>query len=171
MDTPVETKELTEPTAPVSALAPGPHQTLAERLRLPGLVADALESYDDAAELVAVFLSMVGHPVERDGDLLRLGDAVVIVSPAEVGEPSGRDDLICAYGRFLSSGARRGVFVTLGRLPIEAVHRREKLDPRFVHVDFRGLQRMAETAAAGEDPLAEWLPPAGQEIPPIPTQS
>lgn len=135
----------------LSAAAPG--RPLLDRFDLPDGVAAAVTDPDDAVALVTALLEAGGHQVDADDDTVRVGDEVVIVIRAPIGEPLERDAVNHAYRRFQESGASRGVVVTPGFLDPRDARRREVLVPALRYAGPEGIQRMADSVAVGGDPL------------------
>jgi len=132
---------------------PSLHRPLTSRFRLPESLTGRLSDPDDAVALVAGILEEGGLQPERRDDLLLVGDMAVVVVDAPVGEPIDEEQLTTAYVRFEQTGCARGIVVTPGLLNVDDVHRRERLDPRFLHAGLDGIQRMADAVVAGGDPL------------------
>ncbi len=130
-----------------------PGRPLLERFDVPTGVTAAVADPDDAMALVAALLEAGGHRVDAADDVLRVGDEVVIVIRAPIGEPLERDVVNHAYRRFQESGAARGVVVTPGFLDPRDVRRREVLVPALRYAGPEGIQRMADAVAVGGDPL------------------
>lgn len=146
------------------AQRPAPHRPLSSRFALPDAVRNQLPDSADGVALVQTLLDVAGLEVHRDGDVLSVGDEVVVVVDAPIGELLNEHELNQAYLQFRSSGARRGVLVTPGLLDFPDVRRRERLDPRFGHAGLDGIQRMADAVAAGTDPLRVVARPAAAAV-------
>jgi hypothetical protein len=71
-----------------------------------------------------------------------------------------------AYRRFIQSGASRGVVLSPGFMPFLDVRRREFLDPALLHAGPEGIQRMADAAALGGNPMSFAAAPALIASPP-----
>jgi hypothetical protein len=119
---------------------PRRHLSLAERLDLPRMVTTLMNEPPDAVEVLRAIMVAAGHAPIVDGDVIRIGDRVVIV--LDVSEASAQN-LNHAYFRFRSSHAAQGFVVVAGVLDPADVRRRELLEPNLIHVG----------VALGSDPL------------------
>jgi len=141
-----------------------PSRPLAERFALPAEVLRALDDPDDAVAIVRAVLEAAGKEVRADGRLLRVDLDAVIVIPAPIGEPVRPEALNVACTEFRDSGARRGVVVTPGYMDPSDLRRREMLMPSLLHAGPAGIQRMADAAALGADPVAFAAAPPMSEV-------
>ena len=147
-------------------------RSLADRLELPTPLRAGLADPDSPADVVEGLLRAAGHHPERAGNLLRLEDhgLVVLVLDVPAGSMVSREDLNRAHLRYRNSGGRRGLVVAAGYFPARDIARRQAVDPTVLHAGFRDLQRMADAAVAGTDPLESALSPRtsgdlGQTLP------
>lgn len=134
-------------------------RSLADRLELPSHLHAGLADPDDPVDIVEGLLRAAGHDPDRTGNLLRLDDHALVVLRVPVGSMVPREDLNRAYVQFRDSGSSRGLVVAAGYFASREIARRQAIDPNLRHAGFRDLQRMADTAAAGVDPLDFALPP------------
>lgn len=130
----------------------------AEDLILPSEVRDRLPEHPSLVEVVGAILEAAGHDVDRDGDILKVGDRAVVVL-----EATHPDALSAAYLRYRDSGARTGVVVSRRSVAPSEIHRRELLAPDLRYADTGALQRMADAVAVGADPIAFALGPPSAE--------
>jgi hypothetical protein len=150
--TAAEAGTLVDPPAP---------RSLADRLELPSALRSRLADDDNPVDVVDGLLRAAGHDPDRVGNLLFLDDGglIVVVLEVSAGSMVQREDLNRSYLQYRNSGARRGLVVAPGYFPSRDTARRQAIDPDLRHVGLRDLQRMADAAAAGMDPLAFALPP------------
>jgi hypothetical protein len=135
-----------------------PRRPLAERFQLPARVRERIRNPDDCVDLVAAILGAAGQDVTVDGNILRRGNDVVIVLANRLGVPVPPEDLNHAFRLFEREHARRGIVVTAGHLDHKDVQRRETLAPSLLHTGPDGIQRMADAAELGLDPLRFAIP-------------
>lgn len=136
-----------------SLTAGGPHKALADRLEIPADVRQRLADPDDVVELVAAIIEASGRRAAVDGDVVRVSDEAVVIIRAPIGDPVPPEALNHAYRRFADSGASRGVVVTPGYMDPRDVRRREAFAPELQHAGPAGIQRMADAASLGADPV------------------
>ncbi|MDX1660034.1 MAG: hypothetical protein R3343_14545 [Nitriliruptorales bacterium] len=130
---------------------PPPSGSLADRFDLPPSVHSRLRDPDSAVDLIRAVLEAAGQPAEVQGNVIRSGSDVVVV----LGEGSrgGSDARTDAFLKFQASGASRGLVVSFGPVGKKEVERREALEPNLRYVGASAVQRMADAAAVGGDPL------------------
>lgn len=134
-------------------------RSLADRLELPSHLQAGLEDPNDPVDIVEQLLRAAGHHPDRTGNLLRLDEHALVVLRVPVESTVEVEDLNRAYIQFLNSGSSRGLVVAAGYFPSREIARRQAIDPDLRHAGFQDLQRMADVAAAGMDPLAFAMPP------------
>ena len=140
--------------APVAAGPPEPPpRTLLDRFDLPPSVRDRVRSPDDPADLLRAVLEAAGIPHRLDRDLVLAGDTAIAVVEPDAGVVVGHDALNHAYLRIAASGAARGLVIALGYVDPREVERREMAAPQVRHAGPDAIQRMADAAALGADPL------------------
>jgi hypothetical protein len=145
----------------------GPVRVLADRFDLSPTVLTALRHPDDAVHLVRAILEAAGIEAERDGDLIRVGEVAIVVLPPPASGPwVTREALNHAYVRIEESGAVRGMVIAFGLLEYEDVRHREFAAPHIAHVGPEAVQRMADAAALGGDPVSFALGAPIHEAPP-----
>lgn len=130
---------------------------LAERYELSLGVRARLDDLDDGAGLLHAILSEAGREATRDGDLVRCGDTAIAVVDVH-GDPE--QALSHGFLRIEATDATRGIVLRLGFVDPVAVRRREAAAPYVRHVGPEAIQRMADAAAAGADPIAFAVGPA-----------
>jgi hypothetical protein len=125
----------------------------ADRLDLAPEIRELVTDPTDPVDVIRAILTAAGTPVEVSSDLVRSGDDAIVV----VGEDGSRtvspDELTRAFLRYQQSGARRGIVICLGFVRPDELHRRELLAPTLRHAGAEAIQRMADAAALGADPL------------------
>lgn len=131
---------------------------LADRYLLPAPAVAELQQRDDGTELVRAVLTAAGRGPTPEQGGLRVGDVLVIVLGDAHGRGLSPRDLSRAYLHFQSSGARRGLVILLGYVPPAEIRRRESLAPQLHYTGPDAIQRMADAAALGADPLRFVLP-------------
>lgn len=148
--------------APIDAPTPGPEglggdpapeRSLADRLDLAEGIRSQLKDPDDPVGLVQAILEAGGYRTRREDNVIRAGDQTVIVIAAAPEVPVTRRDLNEAWFAFKASGAREGLVLTTGVLNPQEARRRELMAPTLHHVGPEGIQRMADAASLGGDPL------------------
>ncbi len=130
-----------------------PPRTLVDRFDLPPSVRDRVRSPDDTADLVRAVLEAAGIPHRPEGDLVVAGDLAIAVVEPDAGVVVGHDALNHAYLRIAASGAPRGLVIALGYVDPREIARREMAAPQVRHAGPDAIQRMADAAALGADPL------------------
>jgi hypothetical protein len=130
---------------------------IAERYELPLGVRARLEDLDDGAGLVHAILAEAGRGPTRDGDLVRCGDVAIAVVDVH-GDPE--QALSHGFLRIDATDAPRGIVLRLGFVDPVTIRRREAAAPHVRHSGPDAIQRMADAAAAGADPVAFALGPA-----------
>jgi hypothetical protein len=133
-------------------LAP-PHRSLMDQFDLPEVVRAGIVDPDDPIDLVRAILEAAGVPCEIDGDLIRVGEAALVILHASGDVVIGHGALNHAYLRVVRSGAQRGLVIAVGFLDPREVKRREMLAPQVLHAGPDGIQRMADAVSLGADPL------------------
>lgn len=131
-----------------------PKRPLAEILELPEIVRHRLRRPDDAIDIVRAVLETAGHKVSVEGDLIVAGDLAIVV----IQGPATHKMLNHAYLRFRAGGTKEGVVIATGILPSGEASRREMLAPELRHTGVEAIQRMADAAAIGADPLRFIVP-------------
>jgi hypothetical protein len=158
---PRETAETALParSAEVAAEVPAePPRPFAERVDLDPAIRSAIRDPNDPMDVIRAILEVGALHVERDDELLRVdGMAIVAVRAVDGGI---HEALNHAYRRIESSGAERGLVVSLGHVATEEIRRRELLAPHVLHTGLAGVQRMADAAALGADPVRFAIAPA-----------
>lgn len=145
------------PRAVVEAAPEVRRVPLADRLELSAAVRGAIVDPDRAVDVIRAVLETAGRPVEVHGDLLVTGDvAIVVVDPRDDAEQA----LNHGFLRIEATDAARGLIVRLGYVDPALTHRREAAAPHVRHVGPDAIQRMADAAAAGADPVAFAAGPA-----------
>lgn len=129
------------------------HRDLASRFQLPERVAAELRDREDPVDLVRAIMVVGGREVSVDHNVLRSGDDAIVVVGDGHGHGLTRDDLSGAFLKFKNSGARRGLIVAMGFISRAELARREALAPEVSYVGAAALQRMADAASIGVDPL------------------
>lgn len=124
---------------------------LADRLELPSVVRDRITAPDRATEVLRAILEVAGRPVEVDGDLVTSGDlAIAVVDPRAGSERA----LNHGFLRIEATDASQGMILRLGYVDPALTRRREAAAPHVRHIGIDALQRMADAAAVGADPIA-----------------
>ena len=134
-------------------------RSLADRLELPALLRAVLADPDDPIDIVEQLLRAAGHRPDRAGNLLRLDGHALVVLRVPVGSRVPGEELERASAQFNNNGSPRGLVVAAGYFRSREIARRQAIDPNLRHAGLRDLQRMADAAAAGMDPLAFAMPP------------
>jgi hypothetical protein len=138
-------RTIAEP-APTVRTAP-----LADRLELSAAVRSRITQPDRATDVLRAILEVAGRHVEADGDLLVSGDvAIAVVDPRDRAEQA----LNHGFLRIQATDAARGMILRLGYVDPTLTHRKEAAAPHVRHVGPDALQRMADAAAVGADPIA-----------------
>jgi len=130
-----------------------PPRTLLDRFELPPSVRDRVRNPDDPTDLLRAVLEAAGIPHRLDRDLVLAGDLAIAVVEPDAGVVVGHDALNHAYLRIAASGATRGLVIALGYVDPREVERREMAAPQVRHAGPDAIQRMADAAALGADPL------------------
>jgi hypothetical protein len=142
-----------DPGHPRTVAEPAPEvrsAPLADRLDLHPSVRARIDDPSRASEVVRAILEASGREVTADGDLLVCGDvAIAIVDPRGDAEQA----LNHGFLRIQSTDATRGLLLRLGYVDPALTRRREAAAPHVRHVGTDALQRMADAAAAGADPI------------------
>jgi hypothetical protein len=126
----------------------------------PRVVAELAER-PDGTELVRAILVAGGRDAHVDDRrVIRTGSEAVVVLDDPHRSGLHPDDLSGAYLRYRHSGARRGIVVLLGYAARHEITRRERLAPDLAYVGAEAVQRMADAAALGVDPLRFAVPAA-----------
>lgn len=133
---------------------------LADAFELSDRVRAKIHDPTSLADIVRAILVSAGHAVRVAGDVLVTDTTAICVIEGPVGRPLVPDLLNHAYLRFRTTGLLHGIVVHVGIVDAEDVRRREMLAPELRHVGRDGIQRMADAAAAGADPLAFAVAPA-----------
>lgn len=126
---------------------------VAERFELNDDVRGRIRDPGDPADVVRAILESAGLGPRVDGDLLVLGDEAIVVLNDPMGHPILPGRLTHAFVRFRDSGARHGFVIGLGFMEPRDVKRREMMEPSFVHLGQDAIQRMADAAALGANPM------------------
>jgi hypothetical protein len=130
---------------------------LADRLELSPAVRARVTEPDRAIDVLRAILEVAGRPVTADGDLLVSGDvAIVVVDPRDRAEQA----LNHGFLRIQATDVPRGMILRLGYVDPALTHRKEAAAPHVRHVGQDALQRMADAAAVGADPIAFAAGPA-----------
>jgi hypothetical protein len=129
------------------------HKTLAEHFDLPDGVRQKIAHPDDAVDIVRAILSAAGVPFDVDDNVIVCGDRALVVIRTSLHGAVGSEHLDAAYLRFERSHVKRGVVVTPGTIYPHEISRRHALAPALLHAGPDGIQRMADAAAIGADPL------------------
>jgi hypothetical protein len=124
---------------------------LADRLDLPAAVRAQIHDPDRATDVLRAILAAAGRPVQVDGDLVVSGDTAIAVI-----DPRGDSERALNHGflRIQATDAPRGMILRLGYVDPTLLRRREAAAPHVRHVGADALQRMADAAVAGGDPIA-----------------
>jgi hypothetical protein len=130
---------------------------LAERYELSLGIRARLQELDDGAGLLEAILAEAGREPTRDGDVVRCGDVAIAVVDVQ-GDPERA--LSHGFLRIDATDATRGIVLRLGFVDPVAIRRREAAAPHVRHVGPDAIQRMADAAAAGADPIAFAVGPA-----------
>jgi hypothetical protein len=130
---------------------------LAERYQLSLGIRARLDDLDDGAGLLYAILAEAGREPTRDGDLVRCGDVAIAVVDVH-GDPE--QALSHGFLRIDATDAARGIVLRLGFVDPVTIRRREAAAPHVRHTGPDAIQRMADAAAAGADPIAFALGPA-----------
>ncbi len=139
-----------------------PQRSLADRFELPESVRSRLRDPSDPVDLVRAILETAGTEPQVDDDVLKVGDQVAVVIRSRVGQSIDPASLNHAYSRFKESGARRGVVVTPGSMSQRELRRRQAFDPNLLHAGPEGIQRMADAAEVGANPIDLAATPAAE---------
>ncbi|HSK23179.1 MAG TPA: hypothetical protein VK906_08390 [Egicoccus sp.] len=132
-------------------------QPLADRLTLVADIRRRIRQPDRAVDVVRAILEAAGRPAEVRGDLVVSGDVAIAVVDTHT-DPEGA--LTRGYLRIREAGVARGIVLRLGHVDPKLVRRREAAAPHVRHVAVDALQRMADAAAVGADPIAFAAAPA-----------
>ena len=136
------------------------HRTLTQSLDVPQFVKDRLSEPDSLVDLVRATLEAAGLRVQASGDMLTVGDTVVLVIPGSIGFGVSSHMLNSAYNQFRSSGAASGLVLTLGVMDHTDIRHRELFVPTLRHAGAEGVQRMLDAVALGGEPLSFAAPSA-----------
>lgn len=128
--------------------------SLRDRFELPISVTDRLPPRAGLVDLVRALLEAAGRPVDVQETVLVSGDEAVVAL-----ESAGVEALNAGFLRYRSSGAARGVAVSLQEVSPREVQRRESLAPDLRYGGPAAIQRMADAVAVGADPLRFALGP------------
>lgn len=158
-EVPPERGDAGSPTATPRPAAPGAdpgrveERVLADRFELADMVRSRVEDPSDPVDIVRAILEAAGLESAVEGDVLRAGDRAVVVVRTRIGGLVDPNALNTAYQRFKDSGARRGVVVTPGSMSQSDLRRRQAFDSSLLHAGPEGIQRMADAAEVGADPI------------------
>lgn len=131
---------------------------LTEDFDVPQAVLDRLQDPNDLVDLLRATFEAAGLAVRiEDGVVVADGVAVVVV-PAGMGAPIGRDLLDRAFRRFLDSGVDSGTVLSLGLMDHSDVLHRELFVPQLGHAGPEAVQAMLDAVAVGGDLLAPVRP-------------
>ncbi|HXF72566.1 MAG TPA: hypothetical protein VNO79_08170 [Actinomycetota bacterium] len=108
---------------------------------------------DDPTDLLRAILEAAGIPHRVDRDLIVAGELAIVVVEPDAGVVVGHDALNHAYLRIAGSGATWGLVIALGYVDPREVERREMAAPHVRHAGPDAVQRMADAAALGADPV------------------
>ena len=129
------------------------HKTLAENFDLTDTVRQKITHPDDAVDIVRAILSAANIPFEVDDNVIVSKNRALVVIRTSLHGSVASEHLDAAYLRFERSRAKRGVVVTPGTVYQHEMSRRQRLAPALLHAGPDGIQRMADAAAMGADPL------------------
>lgn len=135
-------------------------RVLADRFDLADEIRERITDPDDAVALIAAILERSADGVRIEGGRLWVGDAIVFVIRTPPGASVTAGALARTFASFRASGASLGYVVVFGHMDPIDVRRRELLAPGFVHLGSDAVQRMADAAALGGDPLRSARGPA-----------
>lgn len=141
------------PAPPDPTHVTAPERDLADRFELPDSVRSRMRDPSDLVDLLSAILETAGLEPQVDKDVLKVGDQAVVVIRSRIGQTIDPGALNTAYTHFKESGARRGVVVTPGSMSHQDVRRRQAFDPNLLHAGPDGIQRMADAAAVGANPI------------------
>ncbi|MGH2687412.1 MAG: hypothetical protein ACRDKW_01190, partial [Actinomycetota bacterium] len=127
---------------------------LTDEFDVPQAVLDRLRDPNDLADLVRAAFEASGLGVRADGDAVVADGVAVVVVPARMGAPIGRDLLDRAFRQFLESGAANGTVLSLGLMDHSDVLHRELFVPQLGHAGPEAVQAILDAVAVGGDPLA-----------------
>jgi hypothetical protein len=125
---------------------------VADRFELNDDVRGRVRDPNEPADVVRAILESAGLAPRVERDLLVVGNEAIVVLNDPMG-PILPDRLSHAFVRFRDSGASQGFVIGLGFMEPRDVKRREMMEPSFVHLGPDAIQRMADAAALGADPL------------------
>lgn len=142
-----------EPTrGPLPGTAPDvPDRPLADRLELTDRIRAEVREPDRPVDVLRAILHTSGHDVVVEGDLLRCGDVAIAVADPRHGAEAA---LTRAFLRIEASGVPRGLVLRTGYVDPHLLRRREAAAPHVRHLGPDAVQRMADAAAVGADPLS-----------------
>lgn len=154
---PVPAASLEEAAAASIALGPVSTGTtsLTDRLELPPGFGGDLDDHPSVGALVARLLDAGGAAATMRSGVIVVGEMAVV--PIDAVEPTGRvseAELDRAYLRFKESGARVGIAITDGQLPVRELERRHLLAPELRHGGIEALQRLSDEVALAGDVTA-----------------
>lgn len=141
---------------------PAERRPIAESYDLSPAVHRSIRDPSDPVDVVRAILEVAGVAIRVEGDTIVADDLVLLVRAV------GRDTMMHAalnqaYLDFQASGARRGIVIGLELWSPLEVRRREMMAPALRHAGPDAIQRMADAAALGADPIAFALAPATVE--------
>jgi hypothetical protein len=133
---------------------PAPKRPLAEAFELTDSVRSRISDPDDPVEIVRAILDSAGLRASVEGDLIRCGEDAIVVIRRQPIKAFRHDVLNHAYLVFHDTGCARGLVIAFGYLDPVDIRRREMFEPALHHSGREAIQRMADAASIGADPLA-----------------
>jgi hypothetical protein len=130
-----------------------PDRPFADHFDLSESIRAKIERPEDPVDVVRAILAAAGRPASIDGDMITVGDTVLLVVGDDHGGSVPIEQLNHAFLRFTDSKAREGLVICLGFVRPDHLHRRQLLAPALRHGGPEVVQRMADAAALGGDPV------------------
>lgn len=125
-------------------------RSFVDRFVLPERARSLVEDGDEPAQVLRAVLMAGGRPARVDGDVVTTGETAIAFAHMSDDRSTA---LSTAVHRLQATGLARRVVIRLGYADPGDLRRRELADPALRITDVQAVQRMADAAALGADPL------------------